>query len=229
MSSSLPGNIPVVLEYIAKNIFSKLDLSEKALSGILEGQPLPAPAFRILDVGAGYGKWGFLIRDTFEVMSFQRFRKEEWKIHLTAVEPFGRCITPLQEAIYNTIIRNDLFGCIDDLGRYDLVLLGDVIEHFEKEDGFRALDKLFEHTGDIILSTPLGFMPQEAWAGNEREIHRSGWTPDDLERYHIVEQRVVEDHLFRNILEWLPGTAAEHHEPVHLLIAWIRKKEHTDD
>ena len=57
MSSSLPCNIPVVLEYVAKNIFSKIDISKLDLKTIFEGKPIPAPNFKILDIGAGFGKW----------------------------------------------------------------------------------------------------------------------------------------------------------------------------
>lgn len=223
MSSSLPCNIPVVLEYVAKNIFSKIDPSKLDISLIIEGKPLPAPQFKILDVGAGFGKWGFLIRDSFDVMSFQNFKKKDWKIDITAIEPFSKCITPLQEQIYNKIIKKDFFSCKNELEKYDLAIFGDVIEHFEKEKGYEVLDKLLEYTDNIIVSTPNGFLPQGAWGDNELEIHKSGWTIEDFKKYNIVEYKIVEDTMFKDIIANTPNIPKEMKKPVSLLVLWIKK------
>jgi 2-polyprenyl-3-methyl-5-hydroxy-6-metoxy-1,4-benzoquinol methylase len=223
MSSSLPCNIPVVLEYVAKNIFSKIDSSKLNLSDIAQGKPISAPNFKILDIGAGFGKWGFLIRDTFDVMTFQRFNKKDWKMDITAIEPFPNCITPIQEQIYNRIIKKDFFECIDELGQFDLVIFGDVIEHFEKEVGHKVLKKILEHTNNVIVSTPNGFMPQGAWAENQLEIHKSGWTIKDFKKYNVVEHKVIKDNMFKNILETIPNVPEEFKKPIGLLVLWIKK------
>ena len=223
MSSSLPCNIPVVLEYIARNIFSKVDASKLDLSNIAEGKPIPAPEFKILDIGCGFGKWGFLIRDTFDVMTFQTFTKNDWNIDITAIEPFTNCITPIQEQIYNRIIKKDFFNCIDDLGQFDLVIFGDVIEHFEKDEGHKVLKKILEHTDNVIVSTPNGFMPQGAWGENELEIHKSGWTIKDFDKYSVVEYKINEDNLFKEILNKIPNIPNEFKKPIELLVVWIKK------
>ena len=67
MSSSAPCNIPVVLEIIAKNIFKKINSQDLIAPTNSEGKAVNLPNFKILDVGAGFGKWGFLIRDSFDV------------------------------------------------------------------------------------------------------------------------------------------------------------------
>lgn len=222
MSTSVPCNVPYVLELIAKNLFSKVDVSTIDFSSVAEGNPLPAPEFKVLDVGAGYGKWGFLIRDTFDVLMFQSFEKNDWKVHITGVEPFEKVHTPLQMLLYDTLIKEDIFTCIDDLGQFDLVILGDVIEHFEKEDGYRLIEKLFEHSKNIIVSTPFGFIPQGAWAGNEKEIHRSGWTQEDFERYSIVESKILEDTLTKDLLRSMPNVPEEFKKPISLLVLWLQ-------
>lgn len=222
MSSSLPCNIPVVLEYIAKIIFSKIDPSKLDFSKISEGKPLYAPEFRILDVGSGFGKWGFLIRDSFEGILFQNYNKKDWKIDVTAIEPFSRYITPLQEQIYNRIIKKDLLGCVDELGQFDLVILGDVIEHFEKGKGHEILAKLFDHSDNVIVSTPNGFMPQGAWAENELETHKSGWILNDFESYNVVEQKIVEDTMFKSIMANMPTVPEEFQQPISILILWLK-------
>jgi len=205
-----------MLNLIAKNIFKNIDISNLNLTELVEGKPLPLPEFSILDVGFGYGKWGFLIRDTFEVMIGQNFNKLDWKINITGVEPFNKCITSIQKELYNKIIAKDIFDVIDDLDKYDLIIIGDVIEHFEKDKAYELLDKLFEHSDNTLVSTPLGFMPQGAWAGNEKEIHRSGWVLKDFGQYTIVEHKVLEDDLFTDILSKIPDIPNEMKSPMKL-------------
>jgi hypothetical protein len=70
----------------------------------------------------------------------------------------------------------------------DTVFLLDVIEHLEKEEGLRLL-KMTERIAkqQIIIFTPLGFLPQEyeggadAWGlgGADCQQHKSGWLPDE--------------------------------------------------
>jgi len=70
----------------------------------------------------------------------------------------------------------------------DSIFLLDIVEHLEKEEGVRLL-KLTERIArrQIIIFTPLGFLPQEhegsrdAWGlgGGEYQQHKSGWLPDE--------------------------------------------------
>lgn len=79
----------------------------------------------------------------------------------------------------------------------DSIYLIDVIEHFEKQDGLtllRECERIARH--EIVVFTPLGYMPQDytdgeldAWGlhGTTWQIHRSGWLPDDLgPAWHIL-------------------------------------------
>jgi hypothetical protein len=156
-------------------------------------------------------------------MMGQNFNKPEWKINITGVEPFHKCITPIQHGLYNKIIQKDIFEVIDDLEMYDLIIIGDVIEHFDKKDAYTLLDKLFEHSENILVSTPLGFLPQGAWAGNEKEIHRSGWVLEDFHKFTVVEHKILEDHLFTDILGKLPGIPEEMKSPIKLIVLWLKK------
>lgn len=72
----------------------------------------------------------------------------------------------------------------------DTVCLLDVIEHLEKAEGSRLLrvtEKLAKR--QVIVFTPLGFMPQshpdgkDAWGmdGGKWQDHKSGWTPEDFD------------------------------------------------
>jgi hypothetical protein len=223
MSSSLPCNIEYVLGLITKNIFSKLDISKIDLKEIKEGKPIKLPDFKILDVGSGFGKWGFLIRDTFEVMMGQNFDKKDWKIELTGVESFSKCITPIQEGIYDKIINKDIFEIVDKLPKYDVIIMGDIIEHFDKKEAHELLDKLFKHSENIIISTPLGFMPQGEWGGNVKEIHKSGWDLPDFKKYEVVEHKILEDTVFSEFLTKLPNLPDEFKSKLKLLVLWVKK------
>ena len=82
----------------------------------------------------------------------------------------------------------------------DSVFLIDFIEHLEKKEGRQfllACERIARK--QIVLFTPLGFMPQEyedsdvdAWGfhGGEWQVHKSGWTPDDFdESWNIFASR----------------------------------------
>lgn len=223
MSSSLPCNIPYMLNLVGKNIFSKIDISKLDIKKLAGGEALDLPEFAVLDVGCGFGKWGFLIRDTYDVMMAQKFKKPDWKIDITAVEPFPKCITKIQKEVYNRIITKDIFDIVDQLGHYDLIIMGDVIEHFEKDKAYELVDKLLKHSDNILISTPLGFMPQGAWAGNEKEIHKSGWELKDFKKYKIIEHRIIMDELFADMINKMPNIPKEIKSAPNLIVLWIQK------
>lgn len=65
---------------------------------------------------------------------------------------------------------------------YDAVVLLDLIEHLEREDALELLDRAARAARRrVIVSTPNGFVPQDDVGGNPFQVHRSGWTPADLE------------------------------------------------
>ncbi len=136
----------------------------------------------ILDVGLGNGKMGFVARDLLDVMLGQRYRKEDWRVRIDGIEIFDAYIQEHQRAIYDNIHIGDAMEVIDELGTYDLVLLCDVVEHFEKDKAWALLDKCFGHCSRYgIVGIPLG----EKWTqppiyGNPHEEHKSFWTVEEF-------------------------------------------------
>ncbi|MES2200702.1 MAG: class I SAM-dependent methyltransferase [candidate division FCPU426 bacterium] len=67
---------------------------------------------------------------------------------------------------------------------YDAVVLLDLIEHFEKQEGLDFLKKMEAIAAKkILVFTPNGFLPQPPYENNPWQLHRSGWTVrefDDL-------------------------------------------------
>lgn len=136
----------------------------------------------LLDIGMGNGKLGFVARDLLDVMLGQRYKKSEWQLRLDGIEAFGEYIQDYHRSIYSQIHIGDAFDVIDHLQNYDMVVLGDVLEHFPKEKGWLFLDKCFAHTDKAVaLFLPLGKgWVQEAIYDNEYEIHRSCWEAEEL-------------------------------------------------
>ena len=139
----------------------------------------------ILDVGVGNGKMGFIARDFLDVMLGQRYRKEDWKIRIDGIEIFSDYIQEHQNAIYDDIYIGDAFKVIDTLGSYDLIILGDVLEHLEKRKVWQFLDKCATHcSNSIIINIPLGEKwTQEAAYGNPHEEHLSFWSYEEFEPF----------------------------------------------
>lgn len=104
--------------------------------------------------------------------------------------------------------RCDALSALESLAdsSVDTVFLLDVIEHIEKEVGSRIIGESKRVAREqIVIFTPLGFMPQhveaggpDAWglSGAEFQEHRSGWVPEDFEGdwvFHICEQYHYKD------------------------------------
>ena len=139
---------------------------------------------RVLDVGAGYGKFGLLARE---------YGGAE---HVDAIDA-----NPPRFPVYDRVFLGDLRS-IDRLipaepERWDLALFVDVIEHLEKPDAYRVLDFLVRRCGRVLVTTPWGFRPQEI-PGMPFETHRSGWLPWDFRtRYRLISWSVFPGHFTR--------------------------------
>lgn len=50
----------------------------------------------------------------------------------------------------------------------------------EKEEALEFIKKIMKNNESLILSTPYGFRKQEAAHNNEFQIHKSGFTEEDI-------------------------------------------------
>ncbi len=153
-------------------------------------EALPRPR-RILDIGVGFGKVGFLIREYYEAKEHGRFHRRDWKIDVTGIEIFPPYIGTLQRSLYSSIHFGDVFKILPCLGRFDGAVLGDIIEHFPKDEGHQLLREVFKHTRHVFVTTPYGFKPQLAIGANKHEEHKSGWTMRDFGRYTVVHRAII--------------------------------------
>lgn len=150
----------------------------------------------VLDVGVGFGKYGCLFReylDIWGVKSVDEYAKSHWRTRIDGIDATKEYITPLHRFIYDEIYVGDVLSIIGTLGRYDVIMMGDVLEHFEKDVGHKVLDELYEHTARcLILTFPSKCRIDLDVAGNPYEAHRSSWNRADFRRFEQVEYKLVE-------------------------------------
>lgn len=66
-------------------------------------------------------------------------------------------------------------------GSFDCVLATDVIEHFEKEDGIRLMEMMEKiAVKRVVIFTPNGFLKQDEYDNNPRQVHKSGWSVKEM-------------------------------------------------
>jgi len=147
----------------------------------------------ILDVGIGNGKYGLLFREYLDghEQGCAVHDKDSWKIWIQGLEVFEKYISPVQQYIYNDIRICDAYTFLmeaESPSPFDLVFMGDFIEHLEKDEGHKLLVHIgqswLKDNGIILLSTP-NFItsynhPKCAVFGNQYEIHRCRWFPKDF-------------------------------------------------
>ena len=132
---------------------------------------------RVLDLGIGLGIYGAVVRQWLDA------GVAPWRTHLSGVEIWAAYRNPLWE-LYDVVWTETIEEFLGrQRDRFDLVLMSDVVEHFEKGQGILVLKTVMNvvaRGGWFFVGTPAIFMPQGAAYGNEHERHRSLWTRDDL-------------------------------------------------
>lgn len=138
----------------------------------------------ILDIGIGFGKWGFLAREYCDSW-YSRVDKDKWSVKIDGIEVWERNITDAHRYIYSNIFIEDVVAVFPSLDVYDMIIACDVIEHLKKEDSIYLLNNLKNKTrGCIILSIPLGKRwlqrPSRVIKNNPYDDHLSWWTEKEL-------------------------------------------------
>ena len=125
---------------------------------------------RVLDVGAGAGKYGALVR-----------RHRPSVRDVVALEAYGPYVDQFAlQTIYSKVIIGLAISLLDDPNeKWDLVILGDVLEHMPKSIGLDVLHFLVYRTRYLWLQWPIRYL-QGPEAGNDLEAHISVWSEDDV-------------------------------------------------
>ncbi len=138
---------------------------------------------KLLDIGTGFGKFGFLAREYLELWD-GREKYVDWERQIDGIEAFEPYLTPVHDYIYSTVYKGDALQILGSLTEhYDLVLMIDILEHFSREDGKKVLDHCRRISRNILVSVPISMAKQQEMFGNPYETHRYQWTRRDLRDY----------------------------------------------
>lgn len=114
------------------------------------------PNIRILDVGPNDGRWSFYLKRFFN--------------NIDAVEVFEPYVEKYDlKNKYNNVFVSDINDFEFDY--YDLIILGDVLEHIEIEKAQKLVKRLNDKCGQLIIIVPYEFSQDEV-DKNEYQIHR---------------------------------------------------------
>jgi len=146
---------------------------------------------RVLDVGAGAGIWSDLLRHRVDSIAAV-------EIFEPYIERFGLTNK------YDTIYLGDFKDLVIPYGYFNTVILGDVLEHFEKDDALKVWEKarlIAGPTGQVLLSTPIVDWPQGEEEGNIHEAHLSFFDYEALCDLSGVEKG-VKGELIGSVRAW---------------------------
>lgn len=139
----------------------------------------------VLDVGIGSGTFGLLFREYSDIM-YERYDKEDWQIRIDGVEIWDKYITDSHKHWYNNIYIKNILEFEPEI-HYDLVYMGDIIEHLDKETGFKLLERIKKYTDNIIITTPAWWCnPEHDPLGNPNEHHLSFWNLEDFKDWKVI-------------------------------------------
>jgi len=156
-------------------------------SGPLEPTPklielaLAVEPRRVLDLGMGTGKYGFLLREQTD-LAYGR-SQNDWRLHITGVEGYAENVGPHQRSVYDDITVAEIADVVGVYqgDRFDLTLLIDVIEHFAPHDARDLVNRVLQISRYLLISTPTAYYAQDN-GNNPLQRHRSWWPQSELRR-----------------------------------------------
>jgi len=131
----------------------------------------------ILDVGFGNGRYGVLFRECFD-WNYGRLLPDSWKLKLHGADIDKTYVTPVHSYVYNKI---DIYDWLYDKPeeKYDLLFMGDILEHFRDGQWQHALEKARHFSRFTLVVSPnwKGSLEQGSWNGHHQEKHWSILSP----------------------------------------------------
>ena len=162
---------------------------------------LTTQATSALDVGIGFGKWGFLLREYLDVWH-GRIKKEDWTATIHGVEAFPGYVSNIQKSFYDRIYEMPIESVLDVgwLDNYDIVLMAEVLEHLDQKTGEKVLKGLWGHSKYLIVTTPTYESGQGEMFGNPYEAHKSLWSAEQIhEILGVGQYKIIQD---RYLIYW---------------------------
>lgn len=133
------------------------------------------------------------------------------RYHKTGIDIF---LPSLEKSKEQQIFENYIHGNILNLSdifhqkKFDVVISLDVIEHFNKADGYKLLSEMEKVAAKrLIIFTPNGYLPQSEKFGNPYQKHLSGWSSEEMKELGFKVIGI-------NGLKWLRGESGNlKHKP----------------
>jgi SAM-dependent methyltransferase len=114
------------------------------------------PRRTVLDIGCGAGTYGRLLQRNFDVVD--------------AVEIFEPYVAAYGlPSLYRRVFVTDALAFEFDY--YDVIVLGDVLEHLTEDDGIRLVERIYDRCDELVVAIPF-FSEQHEEHGNAHEVHR---------------------------------------------------------
>lgn len=134
-------------------------------------QFLPRESLKVLDLGCGVGA-------AAEVLNKNKIHQF---VGVDIYEPYLKICE--RRGFYKKVIKADLRNIIFDKKSFDVVILFQVIEHFNKKDAKKLIRKAVSlATKVVLISVPNGHCDQEVYDGNIYNKHKSIWTTADFQK-----------------------------------------------
>lgn len=153
---------------------------------------------KVLDVGVGFGRWGMVCREFLDVWN-GRVDISTWKTEIIGIEVFSKNINSYHDYFYNEIINENAHKFLKETGdSFDLIILGDVLEHFQKDEAYEVLEESLKKSNFVLLNIPLGkYWKQGELYGNIYEKHLSFWKDIEFSKFNVVAKKKFRDEIYR--------------------------------
>ncbi|MDP4282547.1 MAG: hypothetical protein Q8867_10425 [Bacteroidota bacterium] len=139
---------------------------------------------KMLDIGIGFGKYGFLSREYLELWD-GRDKYGSWQRQIDGIEAFEPYLNDGHKFVYSNIFTGNALQILPGIKdkAYDLILMVDVLEHFSKEDGLVILKECQRISRNVLISVPLVNSVQDAVFNNPYEMHKYQWKKQNFKSF----------------------------------------------
>ena len=140
---------------------------------------------RVLDIGTGEGTYFVLLGRPDKVLNHAHWTGiEVWQPN---IERFGL------RNLYHQLIEDDARTVdYDNLGPFDLVIAGDVLEHMTKEEAITLVDNVMRNSKRLIISIPIVHYPQDEAGGNPYQRHvKDDWSDEEMTATFNISRKWV--------------------------------------
>lgn len=155
----------------------------------------------VLDVGCGFGRWGFLTREFLEIWN-GRVKRSLFKVRLVGVDAWEGNFSNHHKLFYDELHGKTIQRFLSDSDeKFDLVILGDVIEHLTKSEAYEVVDKCLDRAGYVLMVVPIGSQwEQDDLYDNIYEKHLAVWEVEDVDQFNPLAARLYHDYIGRPFL-----------------------------